>query len=681
MNPDDAPQQPQSRAYPDLGGAFTPLYQRLQELGVASRVVHVGKIGPRGRSADFVVDDATAFLDDLERTGRFCEDTAAGRILHRGKASWREDRNAHSLHVAVDPDGRVLAHLDRFSPVAAARRRGFCCYSPGRVLVHTAARVAGDLIRFVFGRRVDCAPLLLSLRRARLEALACPGEARPNHRGSLGGAVGARGDGAVGVAPAASAAVSSSAPGERAPLWEEPHWGTETAAGVDQSSDHETRSRLSFSAIDEAVYGLDDPAEPWSIHWEVRLSGHLDGGRLRWAVREAMSRHPMARARRAPPRPRARTPEWEIGGGPDVDPVTLIDCPDDDALAEVRARLESVAVPLTASPPFRVGLARHRDGDVVIVNVNHAASDSFGALRLLYSIARAYAGDPDPVAELDLLSARDIVAAEAGGDTRTRGARLRLLLRKMGDLVAVPARLARDGGVDLPGYGIHLERLDAETRGLEQLDPGAVNEILVAALHLTVALWNIEHGVRCGRVSVLMPVDLRPERWRHDVVANLSVLARTLTRPGDRSLHKVLGAVATQTSTMDRERTLAALVEFIGQDAWLPAPVRRALPALLPITGNRLVDTAALAYLGRLDPPPSFGKEAGETLDVWFSPPARMPLGVSVGAITAGQRLHLAFRYRHPLLGANAACRFADHYLSLLTHLLDAMQEAARVPA
>src|SRR5207249_708738 len=242
MNSDDVPQRPPSGAYPDLGGTFTPLYQRLQELGVASRVVHVGKIGPRGRSADVVVDNAIAFLDDLERTGRFCEDTPPGRILHRGKASWREDRKAHSLHVAVDPDGRVLAHLDRFSPVAAAKRRGFCRYSPGRVLVHNAARVLGDLIRFLFGHRVDCAPLLLSLRRARFEAQACPGEAPPSHRVSHGDAVTEPGDGHLGAVPLSSAAGLPDTAGERALRREELPWGSDDVAVVDHASAHELRS-------------------------------------------------------------------------------------------------------------------------------------------------------------------------------------------------------------------------------------------------------------------------------------------------------------------------------------------------------------------------------------------------------------------------------------------------------
>ncbi|MGH4009095.1 MAG: hypothetical protein ACRDTH_13235 [Pseudonocardiaceae bacterium] len=42
--------------------------------------------------------------------------------------------------------------------------------------------------------------------------------------------------------------------------------------------------------------------------------------------------------------------------------------PDDDALQAVRADLESLAVPLVTSPPLRIRLARHRDGDVVMPN-------------------------------------------------------------------------------------------------------------------------------------------------------------------------------------------------------------------------------------------------------------------------------------------------------------------------
>ncbi|MCA1702997.1 MAG: hypothetical protein LC808_06880 [Actinobacteria bacterium] len=68
--------------------------------------------------------------------------------------------------------------------------------------------------------------------------------------------------------------------------------------------------------------------------------------------------------------------------------------------------------------------------------------------------------------------------------------------------------------------------------------------------------------------------------------------------------------------------------------------------------------------------PPTFGPTAGQRTEVWFSAPARMPLGLSLGAVTAAGRLHLAFRYRHALLDHEAVTRLADRYLSVLMSMV-----------
>lgn len=89
----------------------------------------------------------------------------------------------------------------------------------------------------------------------------------------------------------------------------------------------------------------------------------------------------------------------------------------------------------------------------------------------------------------------------------------------------------------------------------------------------------------------------------------------------------------------------------------------------MPLTGNRLIDTAILSSIGAVEEPPSFGTEAGETLELWFSAPTRMPMGISVGAVTVAGRLHLVFRYCHALFDADAAGRFAALYLAELGRL------------
>ena len=648
--PPDARSIPLSVSYPDLGGAFTPLYQRLRELGVASCITEIGKIGPRGRSADFAVDDPGRFLDAIRDTGRCCTDTPVGRILHPGKVSLREDRLSQSLHIALGDDGRVLAHLDRLSPLGGCRRGETCRYSPLRVLAHNAARLWGDLFRLLFGHRLDCAPLLLSLRQVQAD-----GEAVRDRL------------------PASPPLNPGIDPARLPPATAPPAAVTSPSVGA--------RVRVPFNVIDEAVHVLDTAAEPWSVHLEVRVSGALDEERLRSAVLQALDRHPLARARKVPARASARGYDWEIAREVDLDPLRVVNCAADEPLQTVRSELESLAVPLSESPPLRICLAHDPAGDVVMLNLNHAASDATGALRLLRSIASAYTGTADPLPDVDPLEVRDVGELLLAHGMPARARRFRLLAEKARDLANVPARVAPDGTVDRAGYGIHLARSSQElTRALLQVgSTGRINEVLVAALHLSIALWNIEHGVHCGRISVLVPVNLRPAAWREEIVGNFTLLTRILTTPDQRSLGHVVAAVAEQTERMEREDTLAALIEILARTAPLPVWAKRAAPALLAITGNRLVDTAQLAYLGQCDVPafgPELEPDARAIRELWFSPPARMPLGLSVGAVVAAGHLHLAFRYRPPLLDEDAARRFAHFYLSLLGQLVDRIRPA-----
>jgi hypothetical protein len=100
--------------------------------------------------------------------------------------------------------------------------------------------------------------------------------------------------------------------------------------------------------------------------------------------------------------------------------------------------------------------------------------------------------------------------------------------------------------------------------------------------------------------------------------------------------------------------------------------MKKALSPFLWLTGNRLVDTALLTNLAEVGDPPSFGNQVGDTEAMWFSAPARMPCGLSVGALSLRGRLHLSFRYRRPLLGEDAADLFADRYVDGLLDIAHA---------
>ncbi len=427
-----------------------------------------------------------------------------------------------------------------------------------------------------------------------------------------------------------------------------------------------------FTVVDEAIVHLDTPTEPWSIEVELRVAGRLDEGRLGWALGQAMARHPMARARCLPARAGDRTYAWEITPLTDLDPLQVVDCPDDERLGRLRDRLQSLSVPLSESPPFRLRLAHHPDGDFLLMNANHAAFDGFGCVRLLQSVARAYTGDPDPLPDIELAEARDVERHLGTDDEQVKFQRLRRIVDKLGDTVRPPARIARDGGHDESGYLIVHRSLSTEgTEKLTDADlPGSVNDLLMAALHLAIDQWNRDHGSSARRITVLLPVNLRPKEWRAEVVTNFVLMDRVATTSADRlTPTSTLEAVVEQTDAVKRWGTGAALIEVLGRTERLPLWAKQSLSPLLWLTGNRLVDTALLTNLGVVADPPSFGSSAGETTAMWFSAPARLPCALSLGAVTVAGRLHLSFRWRRPVVDGAAAERFADTYFDQLARL------------
>ena len=422
--------------------------------------------------------------------------------------------------------------------------------------------------------------------------------------------------------------------------------------------------RVPFSVVDEAVYLLDNEVEPWSIQLEVRVTGTLDEARFRSAVAEALSRHPMARARKATSRLAERRFAWEITSVPDLDPVRVVDCNDDDAVAGVRDDLQSISIPLVESPPLRIRLVHHPDGDLVMLNVKHAAMDGFGSIRVLRSIARAYWGLPDPQPDLELEATRDMRDALAAKNTPERARRMSTLLDKLRDEVQPPARLGADGGTDKPGYSFHHVSLSPEkTKALSAVEGGTVNDALVAALHLAIAGWNDERAVASNRIGVMLPVNLRPKEWWEEMAGNFSLNVRVATRPDERkSPEAVLKAVSDQSKRIKRGGTGAALIEVLGGLSSLPLWAKQSVAPLLSFSGSRMVDSALLSNIGEVGEPPAFGPDAGDTTEMWFSAPARMPLGLSIGTATVAGRLHISYRYRHPQFDGPAVRRFAQHY-------------------
>src|SRR5436190_48211 len=225
---------------------------------------------------------------------------------------------------------------------------------------------------------------------------------------------------------------------------------------------------------------------------------------------------------------------------------------------------------------------------------------------------------------------------------------------------------AGDGLAALRLMGSIARAYGGEGDPLPAVDPLEVRDIRALARAVTVRRWSEEHGERTCAVYLTMPINLRPPDWRFEVVGNFASYVSVRVGESDHeSLGKAIESAAASTRRIKEGGVAGLLVELFDAPTLLPTGVKQRLQELIPLTGNLAVDTAVLSNLGRIDEVPELG-DAGRVREVWFSPPGRMPLGASLGAVTLDGRLFMTLRYRHALFDGDAAARFLETYRGVL---------------
>jgi NRPS condensation-like uncharacterized protein len=420
--------------------------------------------------------------------------------------------------------------------------------------------------------------------------------------------------------------------------------------------------------LDEHFLGLDREAEPWNVHFEVHLAGRLDAERLAGAIAAAMRLHPIARASLSDWHAYERRYHWRIADAPAV-PLSVAECADEQELDTAREALLRVSPGLAAPPPFEVLLAHTAEGDALILSLHHAAGDGIAAARLMRSILLAYAGEDDPVPPVDPLTARDVQALVGATTPAERRTRLLAMVRQAAARVIPPARLARRGGRERPGYGVvHTALTRDETRALSAARPAGatINDFLLGALAVTARRWNAAHRRRVSPIALTMPINLRPEEWRDEVVGNFASYVSVIVGASARDVQRATESVARQTRAIKRDRLAGAVVDMLDGPSMHMIAVKRRMAELIPLTGDVVVDTASLSNLGVLESLPV------DVRAVWFSPPSRMPLGTAIGVVAHDGRLHLTLRYRHAQFDRAAAKQFLALFRGVLAWPADA---------
>lgn len=428
-------------------------------------------------------------------------------------------------------------------------------------------------------------------------------------------------------------------------------------------------STFPLTWCDEAILHLEGASDPWNIQMEFGGDGRLDLSRLEAAVQKACDAHPIARSRLVLGGAQDTSDHWEVVDDLRPMAISVVECPDEESLRRARTQFYSAPFPIADAPVFRAQVARKPDGDLLMVNAAHAAVDGIGMLRLLESIALAYRGEAEPPPAIPLAEAREFKQLMRPKTANELVSRALEGGRKLRDAAIAPARVAPDRGAPRDGSGFAHRQIGPEqSSALNARRPEGttINDMLLGAVGLTIEEWNRDHGQAADKVMIFMPVNVRPAEWASDVVSNLFSYVSISTFARNRGdLPSAALAVAEQTAPIRRAARAHGTQDLLRLIAPLPLGVKRVMPALLTLTGNRFVDSAVVSNLGRPKRLASFTQNAPS--EFYFTPPYWSAAAISVGAITAGKTLQIGLRYRLDTLDEAAGERLADLLVAKLT--------------
>jgi NRPS condensation-like uncharacterized protein len=462
-----------------------------------------------------------------------------------------------------------------------------------------------------------------------------------------------------------------------------------------------------FTPVEELDAYLENAHEPSLVQFEIHSRARLEEAALAEALGQVLAADPAARRRLAATSRWRRHLHWQVPatagpapgrrcpGGSGAAALTVASWDSAGELAALRERVSGWPMRLRDTA-VRVVLATGPGHDVVILQTHHAAFDGISTLALLGALCAAYrdrsgqsrvpapkparvpapgparepapgparewvpgpAREPAPGPALGATGKHPVAAGPGGRPWHS------LLPGATARICAQPCQPGR------PGYG-HVLRSVPVPRPARAGSgaPVTVNDVLVAAVILAVDRWNAAHGHRGGRVRISVPVSTRDPQRRWEGAGNQTRLIRVSAPPRHRAAPSTLLTRVTAQTVAGKQRPRPGLdaASRLLATGWAPVAVKSRTARLARhLAGPVCTDTALVSNLGVVPDPPSF---SGWEEPVWFSGPAPMPRGLSVGALTVAGRLHVCVRYRYALLGQAAADAFTDACCQAMSEL------------
>ena len=210
-----------------------------------------------------------------------------------------------------------------------------------------------------------------------------------------------------------------------------------------------------------------------------------------------------------------------------------------------------------------------------------------------------------------------------------------------------PGRTAQDQGAPTSGYRFRHVAMDLRdlTNAASYYAEATEEDALLTEVARAIFEWNASLGKAWGQVRVTVPIDHRGPEEKHLSLGNRAGYG-TVVLDLTEVAGNPLASVSAQTKHLRREAAEADRVARAFAEPWAPFGLRRALKRPADRRTASRVDTTMLAHVGSA-PPLRFG--AVRTGALWYAPPAPLPMGLAVGAVHYGNRMHLTLRYRRSL--------------------------------
>lgn len=387
------------------------------------------------------------------------------------------------------------------------------------------------------------------------------------------------------------------------------------------------------SAVDEIHLLTERPDEPNLHYVEAALAGKLELPRLRAAVAAVLEAEPAARARIATTSPLRLWSQWAVPDRAETDPVVERTVAGRRELGDAREEIFSSTLPMRTGPLFRLHVMPQGRITNLILAAHHARFDAFAAMGLLQAIASAYSGGPPHAPAPPVRPA----SAGAARPPRVQGPPLRI----------EPGRTAQDQGAPTSGYRFRHVAMDLRdlTNAASYYAEATEEDALLTEVARAIFEWNASLGKAWGQVRVTVPIDHRGPEEKHLSLGNRAGYG-TVVLDLTEVAGNPLASVSAQTKHLRREAAEADRVARAFAEPWAPFGLRRALKRPADRRTASRVDTTMLAHVGSA-PPLWFG--AVRTGALWYAPPAPLPMGLAVGAVHYGNRMHLTLRYRRSL--------------------------------